>query len=267
MIAVDLTPLRQFRPSLNRDPVILVLDDDIATRKSLESLIHTAGWRVETYNCACEVLSRPRELVPGCLVLELDLKQISGLELQRLLADRVEMPIVFITRHPDIPATVQAIKAGAVQVLTKPLDRELVLNAVREAISRSATALERQAESRALAERFATLSRREREVMGLVSTGLLNKQVGAQLGISEITVKLHRGRTMRKMQLCLVAIVDTRRMSSSARSAPVIDRCTVNRRVSRHRSRPPLARSAFSIKPTLSISAIFVSGRIGGTTA
>jgi FixJ family two-component response regulator len=200
MNAVELTRSRQFCPSLSHDPVILVLDDDVATRESLESLIRSAGWKVETYNCAYEVLSRPRELAPGCLVLEQNLQQISGLELQRLLTDRVEMPVVFITRHPDIPSTVQAIKAGAVQVLTKPLDRELVLKAVREAISRSATALERLAESRTLTERFATLSRREREVMTLVSTGLLNKQVGAQLGISEITVKVHRGRIMQKMQ-------------------------------------------------------------------
>lgn len=200
MNAVDLTRSPHFCASLSSQPVVLVLDDDIAIRELLDSPHHSARWRVETYRCAYDVLSRPRERTPGCLVLDLHLEQIGGLELQRLMAERVETPIVFTTRHSDVPATVQAIKAGAVQVLTKPLDRELLLNAVHEAISRSATALERRAESRAIAERFATLSPRECETMRLVSTGLLNKQVGAAMGISEITVKVHRGRVMRKMQ-------------------------------------------------------------------
>ena len=200
MNAIDQTRSRQLHPSVQVSPVIFVLDDDSSVREALESLIHNAGWVVETFASAYEFLCRPRQLTSGCLILDLNLPQISGLELQRLLADRTEMPIVFTSRYPDIAATVQAMKAGAVEFLTKPLDDQLVLSAVRQAIHRSQAALERQAELQGLTNRFATLSPREREVMRLVTIGLLNKQVGAELGISEVTVKAHRGKVMRKMQ-------------------------------------------------------------------
>jgi FixJ family two-component response regulator len=200
MNAVDLARSRQARPLVHANPAVLVLDGDSSVREALESLIHNAGWAVESFASAYEFLCRPRRLTSGCLILDLNLPQISGLELQKLLADRPEMPLVFTSRHPDIPATVQAMKAGAVEFLTKPLDDQLVLSAVRQAISRSQAALERQAEVQGLTNRFATLSRRERQVMRLVSAGLLNKQVGAELGITEDTVKAHRGQVMRKMQ-------------------------------------------------------------------
>ena len=182
-------------------PIVFVVDDDVSVRKSLELLIDSAGWRPETFASAQEFLSRPRVLAPSCLVLDVALPDLNGLDLQRRVAvDRIDMPIIFITGYGDVPMSVQAMKAGAVEFLTKPFDDEPLLNAIRHAIERSHSALDDEAEIRTLRDRYASLSPREREVMALVVSGLLNKQVGAELGISEITVKAHRGRMMRKMK-------------------------------------------------------------------
>jgi FixJ family two-component response regulator len=180
--------------------VVFVVDDDVSVRESLELLLHTAGWQPETFTSASEFLSRPRATVPCCLVLDVTLPGLNGLELQQQLAERAEMPIIFITGHGDVPMSVRAMKAGAVEFLTKPFDDEVLLQAVREAIERSRAALRLDAEMRALRGCYEALTPREREVMGLVVTGLLNKQVGGDLGISEITVKAHRGQVMRKMK-------------------------------------------------------------------
>ncbi len=182
-------------------PIVFVVDDDISVRDSLELLIRNAGWQPELLASAHEFLARPRVLVPSCLVLDVTLPGLNGLELQaRIGADRTDMPIIFITGHGDIPMSVQAMKAGAVEFLTKPFGDGVLLGAIRNAIERSRTALGHEAEIRELRDRHGSLSRREREVMALVVTGKLNKQVGGKLGISEITVKAHRGRVMRKMQ-------------------------------------------------------------------
>ena len=188
------------KPSQEK-PVVFVVDDDISVRESLESLIEFAGWQPETFASAEEFLVRPRRTTPSCLVLDISLPDLSGLELQKLIAgDRADMPIIFITGHGDIPKTVQAMKAGAVEFLTKPFDDEALLNAIRYAITRSTAALDAQAELRMLRERFDSLTSREQEVMRLVVTGMLNKQIALKLGISEITVKAHRGKAMQKMQ-------------------------------------------------------------------
>jgi FixJ family two-component response regulator len=181
-------------------PVVFVVDDDISVRESLELLLKSDGWRCETFASAQEFLSRPRAMVPSCLVLDVALPGLNGLELQQQLADRSEMPIIFITGHGDIPMTVQAMKAGAVEFLTKPLQHDVVLNAIRGAVGRSRAALHQATEIQTLRDSYATLTAREREVMALVVSGLLNKQVGGELGISEITVKAHRGQVMRKMK-------------------------------------------------------------------
>ena len=182
-------------------PIVFVVDDDISVRESLEALIRFAGWRPETFASAQEFLSRPPVAVPNCLVLDVSLPGLSGLDLQnRIASDRIDMPIIFITGHGDVPMTVRAMKAGAVEFLTKPFSDDALLGAIRHAIDRSRTVLGHEAEFRMLADRYNTLSRREREVMALVVTGLLNKQVAFDLGISEITVKAHRGRVMHKMQ-------------------------------------------------------------------
>jgi FixJ family two-component response regulator len=167
----------------------------------LELLIQTAGWQAETFASAREFLARPRPLVPSCLVLDVSLPDLNGLDLQkRIGADRSDMPIIFITGHGDIPMSVRAMKAGAVEFLTKPFGDEALLSAIGHAIERSRAVLGDQAEMRAVQDGYASLSRREREVMALVVSGLLNKQVGGELGISEITVKAHRGQVMRKMK-------------------------------------------------------------------
>src|SRR6059036_3738587 len=182
-------------------PTVFVVDDDISVRESLELLIRCAGWQAETFVSAQEFLSRPRVLAPSCLVLDVGLPDLNGLDLQkRVAADRTDMPIIFITGHGDVPMTVQAMKAGAVEFLTKPFGDEVLLGAIRNAIERSRAALGHEAEIRELRGRHASLSRRERQVMALVVTGKLNKQVGGDLGISEITVKAHRGKVMRKMK-------------------------------------------------------------------
>jgi FixJ family two-component response regulator len=181
-------------------PVIFVVDDDISVRESLELLIRHEGLEVETFTSAQEFLARPRASVPSCLILDVSLPGLNGLELQKRVAlDRHDMPIIFITGHGDIPMTVQAMKAGAIEFLTKPFGDEVLLNAIRKAIDRSRILLDRDAEIQALKARYAHLTSREREVMALVVAGLPNKQVGGELGISEITVKAHRGSVMRKM--------------------------------------------------------------------
>jgi FixJ family two-component response regulator len=179
--------------------IVFVVDDDVSVRESLELLIRTAGWWPETFASAHEFLSRPRASVPCCLVLDVTLPGLNGLELQQQLADRTNMPIIFITGHGDVPMTVQAMKAGAIEFLTKPFKDDVLLDAIRAAIERSRAALHLDSEMRALRHCYESLTRREREVMALVVSGLLNKQVGGELGISEITVKAHRGQVMRKM--------------------------------------------------------------------
>jgi FixJ family two-component response regulator len=179
--------------------IVFVVDDDVSVRESLELLISFAGWQPETFASAQEFLARPRTLTPNCLVLDVSLPDLNGLDLQKLVADRVDMPIIFITGHGDIPMTVRAMKAGAAEFLTKPFDDEVLLGAIRQGLERSRAALGDEAELQALRECYASLTPREREVMAMVVSGLLNKQVGFQLGISEITVKAHRGRVMQKM--------------------------------------------------------------------
>jgi FixJ family two-component response regulator len=182
-------------------PIVFVVNDDVSVRESLELLIRSAGWQPETFASAQEFLARPPVFAPSCLVLDVNLPDLNGLDLQkRVAADRIDMPIIFITGYGDVPMTVQAMKAGAVEFLTKPFGDDVLLSAIRLAIERSHTALDDEAERRALRDRHASLSRREREVMALVVSGLLNKQVGFELGISEITVKAHRGKVMRKMK-------------------------------------------------------------------
>lgn len=180
--------------------VVFVVDDDISVRESLELLLRTEGWQSETFASAPEFLSRPRVTVPCCLVLDITLPGLNGLELQQQLAERTEMPIIFITGHGDVPMSVQAMKAGAVEFLTKPFKDDVLLEAIRDAIERSRAALRLDSEIRALRNCYEALTPREREVMVLVVKGLLNKQVGGDLGISEITVKAHRGQVMRKMK-------------------------------------------------------------------
>ena len=180
--------------------IVFVVDDDMSVRESLESLIRHAGWLAELFGSGQEFLARPRLTVPCCLLLDVSLPGLSGLELQRQIAERTEMPIIFITGHGDVPMTVQAMKAGAVEFLTKPLRRDVLLNAIRGALERSRAALRIDAEVQAIKNCYQSLTPREREVMGLVVTGLLNKQIAGELDISETTVKKHRGQVMRKMK-------------------------------------------------------------------
>jgi FixJ family two-component response regulator len=181
-------------------PIVFVVDDDISVRESVDALLQNDGWKTEIFESAQEFLARPRPLVPSCLILDVNLPDLNGLELQeRLRADRVEMPIIFLTGYGDVPMTVRAMKAGAAEFLTKPFSDDVLLAAVRGAVERARDALARQSETKALQDRFAALSGRERDVMKLVVKGLLNKQVGGELSISEITVKAHRGKVMQKM--------------------------------------------------------------------
>jgi FixJ family two-component response regulator len=182
-------------------PTVFVVDDDVSVRESLELLIEAAGWQPDTFASAEEFLARSRPLVPSCLVLDVTLPDLNGLDVQqRVTADRPDTPIIFITGHGDVPMSVQAMKAGAIEFLTKPFRDEALLSAIRQALDRSRRALEHEAKMKALRDNFASLTSREREVMVLVVSGLLNKQVGGELGISEITVKAHRGQVMRKMK-------------------------------------------------------------------
>jgi RNA polymerase sigma factor (sigma-70 family) len=182
-------------------PTVFVVDDDISIRESLESLIRCAGWEPEIFAAAQDFLARPRITTPSCLILDVSLPDLNGLDLQkRIASDRIDMPIIFITGHGDVPMTVKAMKAGAIEFLTKPFNDEALLSAVRHAIERSTNALRREAEIEVLRDCYAALTPREREVLVLVVSGLSNKQVGGELGISEITVKAHRGRVMQKMR-------------------------------------------------------------------
>jgi FixJ family two-component response regulator len=182
-------------------PIVFVVEDDVSMRESLELLICNAGWQPQTFESAREFLCRERVNVPSCVILSITVPGLNGLDLQKHFApDRKDMPIIFVTDHGDVRMTVQAMKAGAFDFLTKPFCDDALLSSVRQAIERSRTALDREVEIRGLRDRYTSLSRREREVMALVVSGLLNKQVGSELGISEITVKAHRGQVMRKMK-------------------------------------------------------------------
>ncbi|MGH9967159.1 MAG: response regulator transcription factor [Pyrinomonadaceae bacterium] len=192
-------------PKPAEKPIVFVVDDDVSVRESLELMIKFAGWEPETFASAEEFLARPRTKTPNCLVLDVSLPDLNGLDVQRLVADRIDLPIIFITGHGDVPMTVQAMKAGAVEFLTKPFDDEVLLSAIRHAIKRSANVLDDQVELEALRRTYESLTPRERDVMRCVVAGMLNKQIGLKLGISEITVKAHRGKMMRKMKAESVA--------------------------------------------------------------
>jgi FixJ family two-component response regulator len=200
-------------------PIVFVVDDDVSVRESLESLIRCEGWQPKTFASAQEFLACPRVPVPSCLVLDVSLPGLNGLDLQkRVASERTDVPIIFITGYGDVPMTVQAMKAGAVEFLTKPFNDDVLLAAILAALERSRVALGIEAEMRVLRDRYESLSQRERQVMALVVSGLLNKQVGGELGISEITVKAHRGKVMQKMKADSLA--DLVRMASRLRPAP-----------------------------------------------
>ena len=197
------TLVNEFRSSASAcaSPTVFVVDDDESVRESLELLISSAGWKPEVFASALEFLSRPPLLSPTCLVLDVMLPGLSGLDLQnRIAGDRAYMPIIFITGNGNVTTSVRAMKAGAIEFLTKPIDGEALLSAIRDALSRSNTAVRQEAEMCAIRTSYATLRLRERQVMALVARGLLNKQVGGELGICETTVKAHRGQVMRKMK-------------------------------------------------------------------
>ena len=199
------TPPRSFRSrEVSTKPdvvsIVFVIDDDVSVRESLALLINSEGWQVELFASAQQFLSRPRPAVPCCLILDVNLPELNGLELQKQLLNRNDMPIVFISGYADVPMSVQAMKAGAVEFLTKPLQDDVLLKVIRDAIERSREALRADLEIQRLRGCYESLTQREREVMALVVSGLLNKQVGGELGISEITVKAHRGQVMHKMK-------------------------------------------------------------------
>ena len=181
-------------------PVVFVVDDDVSVRESLELLIRWAGWKPEVFASARAFLSRPRVVVPNCLVLDVSLPDLNGLDLQELVADRINMPVIFITVCGDVPMSVRAMKAGAIEFLMKPFTDDDLLSAIRHALERSETVLAQERELHVLRTHYDSLSRRERQVMALVVSGRLNKQVAGELGIHEFTVKVHRGKMTRKMK-------------------------------------------------------------------
>jgi len=202
-------------------PVVFVVDDDVSVRESLELLIRSAGWEPELFASAREFLARPRATAPSCLILDVNMPDLNGLELQEHLgADRNEMPIIFLTGYGDVPMTVRAMKAGAIEFLTKPFGDEVLLSAIRNAIDRSQAVLGSEAEIRAVRDSYESLTHRERQVMGFVVSGMLNKQIGGELGISEITVKAHRGQVMRKMKARSLAHLV--RMADELHPAPAL---------------------------------------------
>lgn len=192
-------PLERVPVRVSQAPTVFIVDQDPEVRAALEILARSAGWRVEAFTSAEEFLARPRALSHGCLLLDIALPQLDGLDLQEIIAERSETPVIFVTSHRDVQLTVRAMKAGAVDFLTKPFDCNSILSAIRSALDQSLHALEEEAAMRGLRNRYVSLTPRERQVLGLVVSGFLNKQVAAQLEISEITVKAHRGSAMRKM--------------------------------------------------------------------
>jgi FixJ family two-component response regulator len=217
-----LTPRRGMQVVTMADlrPIVFIVDDDISVRESLELLVTSAGWRPEAFASAQDFLSRSRAGVPCCVVLDVRMPGLNGLELQQQLAERRDMPIIFVTGYGDVPMTVRAMKAGAVEFLTKPFKDDVLLESIRQAIERSRAALREASEMEILRSCYASLTPREREVMALVVSGLLNKQVGAELGISEITVKAHRGQVMRKMKADSLPDLVTRAARVGLRTTP-----------------------------------------------
>jgi FixJ family two-component response regulator len=193
--------MRSLDDAGSETPIVFIVDDDVSVRESLELLILSAGWQPETFASAEDFLACPRIAGPSCLVLDVTLPNLNGLDLQKRIVDRVDMPIIFITGYGDVPTTVKAMKAGAVEFLTKPFGDDVLQNAISQAIERSRAALSREAKLRFGRDCYASLTPREREIMAFVVSGLLNKQIAIELGISEITVKAHRGQVMRKMRV------------------------------------------------------------------